>query len=214
MTVVLAFDTSLNSCGLAVYDSQSGKSVTERVITDRGQAEMLVPMIKALLEKSGHSFEKIDRIAITTGPGSFTGLRVGLSTARHLGLSLNKPVLGLPTLDLLSMQAPPHEGKKLLCAIDTKRGDFYVKIEGRIPGIFTFKEVEAILAKDDIVFIGDPGQQIPQTLTYPDPEILAKWAAEQVNIENKYAPEHAPQPVYMREAEVSQSKRIYHTLQS
>ncbi len=69
----------------------------------RGQAERLAPMVREAVAAAGVAFSEIDRIAVTAGPGSFTGVRVGLSFARALALALNKPCLGVSTLEALTL---------------------------------------------------------------------------------------------------------------
>lgn len=71
----------------------------------RGQAERLAPMVREAMQQAGAAFAEIDRVIVTTGPGSFTGVRVGLSFARALALALNKPCIGVSTLEALALEA-------------------------------------------------------------------------------------------------------------
>src|SRR6204780_5030620 len=95
---VLAIDTALEACSAAVLDTEQGiVTAHESLPMVRGHAEALIPLIARVLEKSGLDFAALDRIAVTTGPGSFTGLRVGLSAARGIGLAADRPGVGLST---------------------------------------------------------------------------------------------------------------------
>ncbi len=194
--MILAFDTSVTGCSVCVTDGQ--KAWTETMATERGQAEFLVPMIEDAIQKSGHGYKDLDRIVVTIGPGSFTGVRVGLSTAKALALSLNKPLVGISTLDVIA------RGAKLTCdtlvLIDTKRGDFYGQVfdaTGRPQDEARIWSVEEV-AKSGL-------QKIENA--HPDVEILARMAAEITPNGAGYDPLQAPNPLYLRGAEVSQSKR-------
>ena len=97
--LILAIDTALDACAAGVLDTDAGKMIAqESQAMKRGHAEALMPLIARVMEASGIAFTALDRIAVTTGPGSFTGLRVGLSAARGIALAADKPVVGLTTL--------------------------------------------------------------------------------------------------------------------
>ena len=199
--IILAFDTSVNGCAVCVADGSS--TWVETVSTERGQAEMLVPMIDEVLGKSGYAYSEIERIGITVGPGSFTGLRVGLSTAKALALSLNKPLIGFTTFEIIA--AATDLKTETLLLIDTKRGDFYGQIfhtNGKHlsdPRIWTLEETTV----NEIETIRDVN---------PDVKTLAAKTAAFATNEKSYDPLKAPQPLYLRGAEVSQSKRKIPTI--
>ncbi len=97
--LVLAIDTCLARCGACLYDSTAAMVLAqEDVAMERGHAEALVPMVQRVLTAGQKTVADIERIAVTTGPGTFTGLRVGLSFARALGLARNIPVVGINTM--------------------------------------------------------------------------------------------------------------------
>lgn len=106
---VLAIDTSEANCSAALL-SENGQSFVASEPLGRGHAERLLPMIEELLAKAKIAYADINRIAVTTGPGTFTGLRIGLSVARGLALSLNVPCIGVSGLDVLAAQAKAHQG--------------------------------------------------------------------------------------------------------
>src|SRR5512142_1321879 len=96
---VLAIDTALESCSVAVLDTEHvDKGAHESLPMQRGHAEALMPLIARVLGRAKLDFSVIDRIAVTTGPGSFTGLRVGIAAARGIALATGKPAIGLSTL--------------------------------------------------------------------------------------------------------------------
>jgi tRNA threonylcarbamoyladenosine biosynthesis protein TsaB len=133
---ILSIDTALSGCSVSVYEACTDKGDNKPLISatltedmNRGQAERLVPMINDLLEQSGISYAQLNAIAVTNGPGAFTGLRIGLSTARALALALDIPVIGFSTLDVIYQdycaRAQPQNGETLLALIETKRDDYY-----------------------------------------------------------------------------------------
>src|SRR6185437_3593559 len=96
---VLAIDTALGACSAAVLDSGRGAiTAHETLPMQRGHAEALMPLIARVMEQGQLSFDALDRIAVTVGPGSFTGLRVGIAAARGIALAAGKPAVGLSTL--------------------------------------------------------------------------------------------------------------------
>lgn len=118
--VTLAIDTARERLQLALVLS-NGSVETEIVDVAKGHAEIIFGAIGALLDRCGLTYQSLNRVAVTTGPGSFTGLRIGLSTARGLGVALDIPVIGIPSLLALSLS---HEGPSELI-VDAKRGEAY-----------------------------------------------------------------------------------------
>ena len=122
MTTLLAIDTAGPRLQLALLGGDAVATLVEDMPT--GQAERLFPAIAELLARNGATYADLTRIAVTTGPGSFTGLRIGLSAARGLGLARNIPVVGVPTLFALSLNA---RCDALAVVLDAKRGEAYVQ---------------------------------------------------------------------------------------
>jgi len=117
---ILAVDTCLPACSVAILD---GDTVLARAFEPmlRGHQERLAPMVEEAMAASGLAFTDLDRIVVTLGPGSFTGLRVGLSFAKGLGLALNIPVAGVNALEALAFG---HAGR-VIAIVDARRGQAY-----------------------------------------------------------------------------------------
>jgi tRNA threonylcarbamoyl adenosine modification protein YeaZ len=129
---VLAIDTALEACSAAVLDTERGAIVaSESVPMVRGHAEAIMPMVARVMEQTGYSFFELDRIAVTTGPGSFTGLRVGIAAARGIALAATKPAIGLTTLAAF---ATPYiaadDTAPVVAVIDARHGQVYMQVVG------------------------------------------------------------------------------------
>jgi tRNA threonylcarbamoyladenosine biosynthesis protein TsaB len=128
--LILAIDTALDACSAGVLDTDTGKLIAlESQPMKRGHAEALMPLIARVIKQAGIAFASFDRIAVTTGPGSFTGLRVGLSAARGIALAADKPVVGLTTL--AAYAAPvvsENAGQPVISAIDARHDQVYFQV--------------------------------------------------------------------------------------
>ena len=128
--LILAIDTALDACAAGVLDTEAGKLIAqESQAMKRGHAEALMPLIARVIKESGIAFASLDRIAVTTGPGSFTGLRVGLSAARGIGLAANKPVVGLTTLTAYAAPVVSQNAEQpVISAIDARHDHVYFQV--------------------------------------------------------------------------------------
>ena len=128
--LILAIDTALDACAAAVLDTSTSKLIAQESQTmKRGHAEALMPLIARVMHQSGLSFASLDRIAVTTGPGSFTGLRVGLSAARGIALAARKPAVGLTTLSAYAAPLISEHGEHpIISAIDARHDHVYVQV--------------------------------------------------------------------------------------
>jgi tRNA threonylcarbamoyl adenosine modification protein YeaZ len=129
---ILAIDTALEGCSAAVLDTERGAiTASETLSMKRGQAEAVMPLIARVMNKAALEFAALDRIAVTTGPGSFTGLRVGISAARGIALAAGKPAIGLSTL---SAFAAPYiaadDSSSVVSVIDARHEHVYLQIFG------------------------------------------------------------------------------------
>ncbi len=132
--IVLGLDTCLNACSVAVLDGERVLAHASATMA-RGHQERLAPMAQAVMADAGLAFDRLDRIGATVGPGSFTGLRVGVAFAKGLGSALSIPVVGVGALEALAAEA-----QGLVAAvIDARRDQLYVQV---------FDDGHALMAPD------------------------------------------------------------------
>lgn len=127
--LVLAIDTALEFCAAAVLDTETEQFLArESQAMKRGHAEALMPLIARVMADAALPFAGLDRIAVTTGPGSFTGLRVGISAARGLALAAGKPVVGVSTLAAYAAPLVDEVGEEpIVVAIDARHDQVYTQ---------------------------------------------------------------------------------------
>lgn len=125
---ILALDTALGACAACVYDSgTSDVLVTETLAMQRGHAEALPALLARIRRQMPLGFESLEQVAVTVGPGSFTGIRVGIAAARALGLALGVPVVGVSTLSAFAAPLLGDEARSaVVAAIDARHGQIYV----------------------------------------------------------------------------------------
>ncbi|MFO1117559.1 MAG: tRNA (adenosine(37)-N6)-threonylcarbamoyltransferase complex dimerization subunit type 1 TsaB [Beijerinckiaceae bacterium] len=126
--IILAIDTSLAAASVCVYDgSKSEVLARETLAMERGQDQALLPMIDRVVAEGAGSAAKIQRVAVTVGPGSFTGIRIGISAARAIGLALDAPVVGVSTLAAFAAPVVLEKSNGVVAAaIDARHGRVYV----------------------------------------------------------------------------------------
>src|SRR4051812_49196854 len=129
---VLAIDTALGACSAAVLDTAVGAIIaSETLVMSRGHAEAVMPLIARVMDAAQIEFTALSRIAVTTGPGSFTGLRVGIAAARGIALAAAKPAIGLSTF--AGFAAPyiaADDSTPLVAAIDARHEHVYLQVFG------------------------------------------------------------------------------------
>ena len=124
---ILAFDTSAAHCAVALLSGD--RILAERVEEmTKGQAERLFPLIEELLSEAGVSWQDITRIGTGIGPGNFTGIRIAVSAARGLALSLKVPAIGVSSFDALAYSLP----RPVVASIDARAGRIYLQAFGPI----------------------------------------------------------------------------------
>lgn len=199
--IVLAIDTAGTGCYAALYDS-SQDAVLGAAGADigRGHAERLMEFVDAALDAAGVSLAAVGRIAVTVGPGSFTGIRVGVAVARGLALALGIPAVGVSSLAALA--ADHRTGAPLLVAMDARRDEVYWQLfaadgeEATPPAIATMAEARAIAAGHGGVFAGSAAHLLhdgapPQA----DGASIVTVARLGARLDPR---DHLPRPLYLR----------------
>ena len=126
---IIALDTVAGASSVAIF-SDGKKVCNHRKVLDRGHAEVLIPMMKEAISSVSFEFLDLDLIAVTVGPGSFTGIRVGLATARSLSVAAKVPVIGVTSFEAVAASITEKEwaGVPVLIALETRRDDFYLQM--------------------------------------------------------------------------------------
>ena len=174
--LLLALDTAGPDCAAALARLRSGECeiVAERSeALGRGHAERLMPMIEALLAAASSSFADIGRIAVTTGPGSFTGIRVGVAAARGLALALAIPAVGIGSLEALaSGAAKGHRAGTAIAALDAKREEVYMLAQDIASEAIV---IEAVAVRLESAAARLSGARAPLVLTGSAAPLLARF---------------------------------------
>ncbi len=186
---VLAIDTALAACSAAVLDTAHGRIVaSESLPMYRGHAEALIPLVDRVMKASGMVFRELDRVVVTTGPGSFTGLRVGISAARGLGLANKLPVVGVSTL---SAYAAPYLGvddiSPVVAAIDARHEQVYLQVFA--PGGQTLIGPRLAPLSEAVRAASDAAARIVGSAAQAVAEGLAETAPMPITVDARDAPD-------------------------
>ncbi len=221
---ILAVDTAMSGCGAAVL--YAGGHVARAEDMPRGQSERLMPMICEVVEEAGLGFDDLGAVVVTLGPGAFTGIRIALSTAKALGLSLGVPVYGLSTLQALAFDVVRRGGvdDDFKVLVDTRRDDVYVQgfdMHARplsSPTLMPFEGVSSQVREGELLigdavsrfrdFAGDACLcRFDTDFRYPDPVSMALELEKSAELYTQVI-----EPIYLRGADVSRSKKVYRVL--
>lgn len=191
---VLGLDTACGACSAAVWneDAITAGRFEHRA---RGHAEALMPMVQAVMHDASLAYDALDAIAVTRGPGTFTGLRIGLAAARGLALAANLPLFGLTTLEVIAAGARAElPGYPILTAIDARRDQVYAQLfqaDGTPvgdPAAMSLAAAADMAGGKDLVCAGDMAEQLAALRNgscqvapgtgQPDAAVLAPCAAQ------------------------------------
>jgi tRNA threonylcarbamoyladenosine biosynthesis protein TsaB len=199
---ILAVDTALGACSVAVLDGEKILAHRFEPMT-RGHAEALAPMVDEAMREAGVAFDALDRLAVTIGPGTFTGQRVGLAFMRGLRIALTKPLIGVTTLAAMAAQAMEETKLPRAAAIhDAKRDEFYVEtVPGNGAAIMIADQAIAMLSREQPFALAGTAAPtmadkikgtVLSSVRQPDALYVARLVL------HTPATEEAPRPLYLR----------------
>ncbi|MET0576429.1 MAG: tRNA (adenosine(37)-N6)-threonylcarbamoyltransferase complex dimerization subunit type 1 TsaB [Mesorhizobium sp.] len=209
---LLAIDTSANLCAACVVDTDTGRELG-RVVRDigKGHAELLIGIIEETLKASNVDYSGLGRIAVCTGPGSFTGVRVGVATARGLALALKISATGVTTLEAIAAEArEAFPDRAIMVAIDARREELYAAVYdefGKIlyaPAVINVQDAAVVARKYRPLLAGSAAAMVAQAAA-PDIFDLGSHAATaDIGVYAGLALTmdmhgEKPKPVYLRE---------------
>ncbi|MEN3929738.1 tRNA (adenosine(37)-N6)-threonylcarbamoyltransferase complex dimerization subunit type 1 TsaB [Microvirga sp. W0021] len=210
---VLAIDTALGACAAGVLDTETGQMLaSESLEMVRGHAEALLPLIDRVMSQVQGGFESLNRIAVTVGPGSYTGLRVGISAARAIGLASKHPVVGVTTLSALLAPLISAQNRGIVAAaVDARHGHLYfqaVSASGRpivAPSFMNTRDAMRQIGAGPAILVGSGAPLLAAIAASQGIEILSvdpivapdiAWVAQLGAIAD---PAQAmPRPLYLR----------------
>lgn len=214
---ILALDSATSACSVALW--QDGSLRAHRFAAmERGQSEVLVPMVAEVMAEAGAAFAALDLLAVTVGPGAFTGIRIGLSTARALALAAGKPLAGIATAEAVAAAVPEAEraGRTVLVVLDSRREELWVQaFDAQLRPVGEIQALTPLQVADlplgPVVLAGDagdmvaplmPGATLATSAGAPDAAVVAALAARRW-AEGTALP---AEPLYLRPADVTMPK--------
>ena len=181
MAKILSLETSTTVCSVALHENSSLIAVAE-VHLEHSHGSKLAPLIDSVIKFSGIQMDNVNAVAVSSGPGSYTGLRIGTSTAKGLCYALDVPLIAIDTLSILAAQVnATNSEKSLLCPmIDARRMEVYCSvtdangsvIQGIEAKVIDEKSFEGLLADRRIIFFGDGAEKCRSTITNPNASFL------------------------------------------
>lgn len=192
---LIAIDTALKACSVAVLDGDKVCAVISEAM-ERGHAEALAPMVAEAVAQSGLKFSELERVVVTTGPGSFTGLRVGLAFARPLALALDVACVGVSTLEALALEE--GESGFRAGAVEAPGGAYLAIYDNTCecvsPARFEMEDATRVLAAHQGVVVRGPGAHLFGGVVTAAPDIVA-FARRGASLDPA---RYRPNPLYLR----------------
>ena len=179
MTTILALDASTGPCSVAVWSGNRISAYLEN-LTPTTQAAQLIPMIEQALRESGLSYSDLTNVATTIGPGSFTGIRIGLASAQGIAFAAGIPSAGYTTLDVLAYAAG-KKGPNHLAILNAGKGEVYYQVNHATPQLGALEDAFSAARQSPVIVAGnvmiDKVGFSPCGITFPRADIVAEMAA-------------------------------------
>lgn len=183
MALILSIETSTSICSVAIHEQ--GELLALAEIKEPGaHAEKLLLLVDELFEKSGLSFGDLDAVAVSQGPGSYTGLRIGVSTAKGIAYALEIPLIGINTLQAMAASQSVAPGDYVVAVLDARRKEVYTQTFG--DSLQELSPIEAvvleegvfgsILEKGRVYFVGDGVEKVKEEVKSANALFIADWA--------------------------------------
>lgn len=194
MALILSIETSASACSVALHEH--GKLLKSLEVTEgQAHAARLAGLINDIFTETRRSKNQLGAIAVSSGPGSYTGLRIGISTAKGLCFGLNIPLIAIPTLQSLAFEAVKRKSSEdfLLCPmIDAKRMEVYAEVydvqmnvvRAVEPVLVDSSSFAELLASQKMLFVGDGAKKCKEVIIHPNAVFLddlhpkAEWIGE------------------------------------
>jgi tRNA threonylcarbamoyladenosine biosynthesis protein TsaB len=183
MARILSIETSTSICSVAIHEQ--GELIALAEIKEPGaHAEKLLLLVDEVFEKAGLSFADLDAVAVSQGPGSYTGLRIGVSTAKGIAYALEIPLIGINTLQAMAASQPVAPGDYVVAVLDARRKEVYTQTFG--DSLQELSPIEAvvleegvfasILDKGRVYFVGDGVEKVKEEVKSANALFIADWA--------------------------------------
>lgn len=182
MSIILNIETATKNCSVSVSDN--GKVIALKELNEGkfSHAEKLHSFILDILKEARLTMQDLDAVAVSKGPGSYTGLRIGVSAAKGLCYSLDKPLISVPTLEILALQVPLKVNELSVPMLDARRMEVYSaifdhhykQVRETQAEIITEDSFEALLDKHIIYFVGDGTEKCKEVIKHKNARFLAE----------------------------------------
>lgn len=224
MALILSIETATKVCSVAVHQKGILLGMNE-IHLDNVHSQKIMGLISSLLGQLNIEVEKLDAVAVSSGPGSYTGLRIGVSVAKGLAYALNIPLIDIPSLDALASQVIPfcEKSEHVIPMIDARRMEVYaivansdgVIVEKASPVILEGNPFISYLENGLVYFLGDGAEKAKEVLKHQNARFLSKFnssnalggLAYQKFVDSDFEDLAYFEPNYLKEFRVLSSKK-------